>query len=241
MSYRDTHATQEAADNYLKNVYGPRTFDTWLWRHEKRALREIIEGCCSSRKNYLDFACGTGRIIETVAPLFENSTGVDVSAEMLKHARSKMSVPQLLELDLTTDDQSAPGPFDLITAFRFLVNAESDLRRAALKALRQRIATDGLLVVNNHSNPVSTKVVTSTIGRISGRGSGGTSLSMRVATDELERAGFVVVDVVGVGVLTSSLYRLLGERAAERAESLAVRSSLVQRYCTTQILVCRPA
>jgi hypothetical protein len=45
------------------------------------------------------------------------------------------------------------GQFDLVTAFRFLGNADDQLRRSAMDALRVRI--DGYLLINNHRNPVA--------------------------------------------------------------------------------------
>src|SRR5690606_24464999 len=47
------------------------------------------------------------------------------------------------------------GRFGLVTAFRFFLNAEPDLRRAALQAIEPRLAPGGYLVANFHLNPTS--------------------------------------------------------------------------------------
>lgn len=43
------------------------------------------------RSRYLDFACGSGRILSIFAPLFETTIAVDVSENMINAARDKMS------------------------------------------------------------------------------------------------------------------------------------------------------
>jgi hypothetical protein len=49
----------------------------------------------------------------------------------------------------------APGPFDLITAFRFFLNAEPRLRDEVMAWMRDALCPGGLAVVNFHLNPLS--------------------------------------------------------------------------------------
>ena len=49
----------------------------------------------------------------------------------------------------------AGGDYDLITAFRFFLNAEPPLRRAVLAWMRASLRPRGLVVVNFHLNPFS--------------------------------------------------------------------------------------
>ncbi|MHC4171159.1 MAG: class I SAM-dependent methyltransferase [Planctomycetota bacterium] len=54
------------------------------------------------------------------------------------------------QADITTGDALKGRKFNLITAFRFFLNAEPELRSAAMNALSGLLAEDGILVFNNH-------------------------------------------------------------------------------------------
>src|SRR6185295_8842136 len=107
---------------------------------------------------YLDFACGTGRITEMMAPLAQESIGVDVSGTMLEVARVKCPHVRFMESDLTRDNLDI-GLFDMVTAFRFFGNAQDELRSAALKAVVALLRPGGHLVINSHRNPLSLAAV----------------------------------------------------------------------------------
>ena len=79
---------------------------------------------------HLDFACGTGRILEYFAGRVDSSTGVDVSDSMMEVAGRWPPKAELIEADLTQNDVLGDRRFNLITAFRFFPNAEPELRQA---------------------------------------------------------------------------------------------------------------
>jgi SAM-dependent methyltransferase len=103
----------------------------------------------------LDFACGTGRILAMLEDRAASATGVDVSEPMLAEARRKLKRSHLVRANIIDEPVLAGERFDLITAFRFFVNAEPSLRADALRALRPLLAPDGYLVFNDHHNPRS--------------------------------------------------------------------------------------
>ncbi len=107
---------------------------------------------------YLDFACGTGRITSLVAPRAHVSVGVDISEKMLGEARPRSPGTDFILADVTNSSLDI-GPFDLITGFRFLGNAQHTLRFEALRALRGLLKSDGYLLMNNHRNPWSVQSV----------------------------------------------------------------------------------
>jgi SAM-dependent methyltransferase len=108
----------------------------------------------SQRGRYLDFACGSGRILSVIAPYFREVVAVDVSENMIQLARTAVPDATFHLRDLTTQDADI-GHFDLISAFRFFGNAEDYLRRAVLEVLRKKVAPHGMLLLNNHRNPSS--------------------------------------------------------------------------------------
>jgi SAM-dependent methyltransferase len=122
-----------------------------MWHLERNVLASILRNQRYGR--YLDFACGTGRVLEELASYAEETFGVDISDSMLKVARSKFPAAQYLVADIRNGlPQLQERQFDLITAFRFFPNAEPQLRESAMNVLSSLLGPDGLLIVNNHRN-----------------------------------------------------------------------------------------
>ena len=130
-------------------------FDTYLAKWEAYHTRRLVTDLFSSRvPRYLDFACGTGRITEIVAPLAKESVGVDISESMLEVARTKCPSTRFINEDLTRETPNL-ARFDLVTSFRFFGNAQDELRKSALRAINGLLRHSGYLIINNHRNPYS--------------------------------------------------------------------------------------
>ena len=127
---------------------------TWLRLNAGTSSRSF-PGCSRSGvSRYLDFACGTARITQTVAPFAEEAIGVDISPSMLDEARRKCPKVTFVQADLTSETNDLGG-FDLATAFRFFGNAQPTLREEALDVLSRLVRPGGYLIINNHRNPYS--------------------------------------------------------------------------------------
>jgi len=174
-----------------------------------RLLRELFRGHV---KNYLDFACGTGRIVSALEGFADYSCGVDLSESMLEKARQKCLKAEFFHADITQNDfQTKIVAFDLITSFRFFGNAQEELREKALSSLRLLLKDDGYLIINNHRDP---NVLRNRVARILG-GADRPSLPRQMLMDLLGRHGFGVVDEIGVGAwLVHHRLDRLGRRAA---------------------------
>jgi SAM-dependent methyltransferase len=117
-------------------------------------LQRVLEQeYCNGARNHLDFACGTGRILHVAEEIFPKTTGVDVSETMVKLAREKCHRSEIIVQDITTTPLNTR--YDVITAFRFFLNAEPELRKNVLKAIRKNLADNGCLIVNIHVNRTS--------------------------------------------------------------------------------------
>lgn len=148
--YRSSH--QGRGDDYDES-FEHITHRRVVWRLEKSFLADVVRRFFpSAGPNYLDFACGTGRVIAFMEPRVAASTGVDIAASMLDVARRHARLSQLVEGDLTRGMQLDREPFDLVTAFRFFPNAEPELRAEVFAALAAKMKIGGLLVFNNHLN-----------------------------------------------------------------------------------------
>ena len=152
-SYRESHL-QKGAD--YRESFATQPHLAMVWSLERRLLTRIVrERFPAELPTYLDFACGTGRILGRLPQAAASSTGVDVSPSMLQVARNTLTGVELIQADLTCTDTLGDRRFDLITAFRFFPNAEAQLRQDALTAIVRHLEPDGMLIFNNHRNRAS--------------------------------------------------------------------------------------
>lgn len=149
-SYRESHLNK-GCDYHNNFVSLPHR--AMIWRLEQKILDRILREFFPEKPlEYLDFACGTGRILGHMVPYVQNAVGVDVSQSMLKVARSNVPDATIIEVDITREDVLKRREFDLITAFRFFPNAEPALRSGALLTLKEHLKPKGILIFNNHRN-----------------------------------------------------------------------------------------
>lgn len=152
ISYRDSHKYQEKGAEY-EAYYQNKAWQRFLWSREQEILLQILEKYFTDIDvNLLDFACGTGRITEFLENRVKTSTGIDVSGSMLAVARKKLKRTEIIEADITAENILKPRKFNLITAFRFFLNAEPELRSAVIRTLAELLDEGGYLVFNNHQN-----------------------------------------------------------------------------------------
>jgi ubiquinone/menaquinone biosynthesis C-methylase UbiE len=189
-------------------------WDAYMARWEAAYLREIVPRLARGTGRYLDFACGTGRITEVVAPLVGETVGVDLSESMLAEARVKCPNARFVRADLTSEEVDI-GQFDLATSFRFLGNAGPELRRAALGAIARRLRRDGFLIVNNHRNP---HAIGSLFAELGGRHD--MDLTHAVLVKLLDDAGFRITRVLPIGFwVVRARYRQSAVLESERAKT----------------------
>jgi ubiquinone/menaquinone biosynthesis C-methylase UbiE len=157
-SYRDSHKYTGKGHEY-EAYYETQPWQRFLWSREREIILRILEKYYQGRDiHLLDFACGTGRITSLLESRVTTSAGVDVSGSMLAIARQKLKRTEIIEADVTIDNVLQGRKFNLITAFRFFVNAEPALRSAAMAALAKLLSEDGYLVFNNHQSYGSPRI-----------------------------------------------------------------------------------
>jgi SAM-dependent methyltransferase len=239
--YRNALRTSEQARHYDQVLYRPGTYDEWLWGLERAYLTELVDRHFGDgRPSLLDFACGSGRILNLLEARCREPTGVDVSPGMLELARYKLRTSRLILGDVTTGRTPLAGPYDLITAFRFFLNAQQELRVDALGALHRLLADDGLLVLNIHGNASSLRFLSVLARRWRPRPGEAVphQLSFWAMRRLLAEQGFEMVDVRGYGYLTAGWHRLVGPAVSIRLESLG-QVWPVRYLAVNLLLACR--
>ena len=148
--YRDSHLTKKG--NEYDNKFKDSSYRSLIWDMEKIILKKIISKYLEGYfENYLDFACGTGRVLEFMEQYSNNSIGIDVSESMLSVARNNVKKSKIICGDITKDATILSNiEFDLISAFRFFSNAQDELRVETLMMFNEILKNKGYLVFNNH-------------------------------------------------------------------------------------------
>lgn len=237
--YERRFLTLRDAERY-EQLYHPGSYDWWVSQHERSVLRRLIGEW--SRTNgraprLLDFACGSGRVLEAVDDLVAHATGVDVSEAMLTLAQARAPRARLILGDPVRVPSLLDGTYDIITSFRFFLNAGDELRRKVLRVLRSYLAPDGLLIANIHGNAWSLRWPSATVRRHLMGDRRVNQLSPRSAARMFEREAFQVQRRIGVGLLTPRSYRLVGVGGADWLDRLA-RHLRLDALCVDQIFVC---
>lgn len=150
IDYRNSHTAEDKGISYDDNFL-THSWRAYLWEREKKVLKTIIANY-EDKNTYLDFACGTGRIIEYVKQYFKVSVGVDISESMLEICRQRINDAQIINVDITRENIFENKKFDIITAFRFFPNAQKSLRKEVMIAISGILKENGIIIFNNHKN-----------------------------------------------------------------------------------------
>ena len=239
-SYRQSHAGADYGQRY-KRTY-ERGYYHYQWIYLEQPLLEMIFGDLRSAGalRYLDFACGTGRILRVAEDYFSQTTGVDISETMLDVARQTCTRSRIMNIDITLHDLDAR--FDVITAFRFFLNAEVELRKAAMRAIYAHLTDGGFFVTNIHVNKRSIlgfvyRARNWTVGKIIANVEGyGEFRGL------LETQGFVIEDVFWYGFLPRTGWHLewLSKHFMKPVEAMWTRLAFLPKSVAQSFLcVCR--
>jgi len=240
ISYRESHKYASKGAEY-EQYYQTDAWERFLWSREQEIILRILDKYFADREiHLLDFACGTGRITALLEDRVETSTGVDVSASMLAIAGKKLRRTEIIETDITAEDALHGRKFNLITAFRFFLNAEPELRSAAMNSLAEMLTEDGVLMFNNH-HCLGSPWIRLLNRRHLHRNPDGifNVMSIEQMTELAEGAGLEIAEIYPAGFFhppkVPVLYRL--NRVIDGA---ACKIKRLHRFAESPIAVCRP-
>lgn len=228
-SYRREFDSVDKATAYDVGQYGRLSWSSLLWQVEQEQLRMILDdaGNVPRRERYLDFACGTGRVTAYCDRYFQHSAGLDISESMVSVAREKYPYLEFLVGDFTNQPHVAGDDYDLITAFRFVLNADESDRIAALRWFRSLLRDESSrIILNNHSAAASHKAIPYVLRRLRGRiRTTGRILSHREISRMADAAGLRIVEKRGLGVIGAKSMSILGPD-----RSLRIQRFLADRF-----------
>jgi SAM-dependent methyltransferase len=207
-SYSETFQAPQKVAEYDDIIFAPDSFDSYVWSIQRQRLKTILEQAAASttqRLRSLDFACGTGRILE-VLEQYSAPVGIDVSAEMLRRALTRAAFSELRCGELT---RVVPeNDWDVITAFRFFLNTEPEMRVEMMSALASRLKPDtGRLIFNVHGNRNSLRHVTLAWHRARGLPGPINDLSRNQIALMTKNAGLKILSWSATGFFPQVLHR----------------------------------
>jgi 2-polyprenyl-3-methyl-5-hydroxy-6-metoxy-1,4-benzoquinol methylase len=235
--YRVSHTAPDAGKRYNK-TYDAGYYAALWTKIEKPLVEATLRALGGPHKKCLDFACGTGRITNVAAQCFTEVVGVDVSAPMLGSARVVGNV-RLRQTDVTVEGLGET--FDVITAFRFFLNAEQRLRKEALQAMRQHLNEEGWLVCNVQMNATSPFGIASRMMNRLPWSQVRNTMSIDELSTLLTSAGFTVEQVTPYGYLPrpGRLLPRVCEACIEQVERIAGAIRLPARFAQQFLIVAK--
>ena len=234
--YRDSHLTPGKGESYHRQ-FSDQPYRSLVWEHEKRVFDRILSRDQLGKAfHHLDFACGTGRVLEYFSPRAGVSVGVDLSPPMLEVARSAIPGAEIIEADLTREDILGDRVFDLITAFRFFPNAQTELREEAMEVITRHLAPGGVLIFNNHKNTASLR---NRLAQLASR-RGFKGMSPGEVEELVSGNGLIIEEVYHFGVLPTTENRMLLPRSLLRRIEFALsRPGFLRNFGQTLIYLCQ--
>jgi predicted TPR repeat methyltransferase len=186
------------------------------------------------RVTHLDFACGTGRLLQLFSDLGAVSTGVDISDSMLDVCRRRATNARIVNADITRNNVFAQERFDFVTAFRFFPNAEPTLRLEAMRTLSALLSRNGILIFNNHKNASNGFYV---LARLLRRRR--TSMTRKEARELIRNSGLRMLTVISLGALPfHERFMLLPAWASTTIDWFVGLCGLGELLCQDVIYVC---
>jgi SAM-dependent methyltransferase len=206
---------------------------------ERPALVKELKRCRSQgASTLLDLACGTGRVLSAAQEVFALSVGADASSAMLALAAKE-------HRRLVLCDSAAlafRNAFDVITAFRFMLNASDDLRLNTLRSIRAVLRDPGWFISNVHVNAHGPSGVAYRAYNQVNRAKTFRTLSVRQYEAILSQSGFFVERTIWLGALPRTVKAL--DRPAARlllpVERMARRFRVPPEWSQSFMVVSRP-
>ena len=233
--YRNSHQRLgEIYDDVLNNK-----FENILWEIEERCLKDIfVRYNINQESKVLDFACGTARITSFLDTIFSNVTGVDISESMLDKAKKRDLRCKFILRDITKEPLD--GKFDLLTSFRFFLNANDELCNEVLQSLKKNMTKDSIFVFNIHGNRNSILGLIFFIQKKLGMQGVLNTMSYRSIKNMFNNNGYEIIEYRGIGLFPGRKnVILLPQKLLIKTEILLGKIPFIRYFCKDYLFVVR--
>jgi SAM-dependent methyltransferase len=235
LSWHEIYCRLAAGEDYDRVVYAPDSYGSFIWELQKPIVLDSVKSLARRRQNlnYLDFACGTARVLASIQPFVTNAVGIDLSGAMLARAAQRAPAASLLKGDLLKNPTLADYNYNLITAFRFFLNADTDKRLPTLRCLAERLHEErSLLIFNIHGNSHS-------LDRLAALRYHSSTMSMRQIRELTERAGLLIEAWYGFGLMPAYARAPRLQSIARAVDIWAARHQALRAISRDLLFVCR--
>lgn len=239
--YQNNPKRGEGYDKKIENE-----FELFTWNLEKHFLKKIVEDFLKNDKDvkYLDFACGTGRIIAFLVNEIgiNNAVGLDMSESMLAEAKKKTNAKFICGNIIENKELLKDQKFDLITIFRLFLNLEKNNREVILKNVSRYLKDDGCIALNNHINRYSLVGFQFWIRRLLGNKKVINTATQKEFEKMIRNSGLKIEKIYKFTFLPGrNNVILLPRNTLRKVELFISRIPIVRNFCLSQIYVCKKA
>lgn len=252
-AYSDLYINRSDIGGKYNKAIGNK-FEESIFELEQWVLSQIFADIsCAEQKKYMDFACGTGRIIKYISEhvKFAEYFGLDLSVGMLEVAKSSINNTRVKFMARNIIHQPFDKKMDVITSFRLFLNLEKNNREILIKEINKMLADDGILVINNHMNRYSLKgLMAFLIHKIlhkplKSQAKPGEKSIINTSTHAefkrlLEFGGLEIVKIYRISVIPGHKRLIpLPKKLFIETEKIFSRIPILNRLAKDQIFVCR--
>jgi SAM-dependent methyltransferase len=244
-SYSERFQDAAAIADYESREYAAGSYSSRIWELQKPALEKMVADFCRGKTGVrlLDFACGTGRVISVLEASAAEADGIDISAGMVGIARTKCRRANFQVGDILSQPELLQKRYEVITAFRFLLNAGPEIRLPVLKKLRGALNPGGLLIANVHGSSRSLRHPAILWRRRHNKNPDSmlNEMSPRETENLFRESGFQIVERLGFGLLPPTLYRTPLRGAAFVFDRALAGENCFSPVAIDVVYVCHPA
>jgi len=252
LSYNGRFTAAPDAQHYENTEYAPESYSSWIWELQRPYVQREVSALRQDRSQIrlLDFACGTGRVLSFVENFADESIGLDISPEMLSLAAKKCRRSALVEGNLVENPALIDGPFDVVTMFRFILNAGPELSSTILRILHPLLlAHRGRLICNVHGNSLSLRRFALAAHRSTHSSQSKQpeepppmleQMSPRQMQELFRKTGYRVLSAYGFGLFPRMCYRSAGSSIFKTCDRITAGNVWLKWISTDLLFVCEP-
>ncbi len=236
--YRNSHIQPGKGSFYELKSFAKNSANSSLWKSEREYMSSVVEKFVVNKDKYLDFACGTGRIIADFADSFTEAEGVDISEQMLSVAKKKKIKAKLVQGDITANAGIIGDNFDLITTFRFFLKAQDTLRHQVMGILTEKLTPGGIMVFNIHNSRPSFLYLQNIIVNLF-KAKKVPSMSRSEVALMVKRENLDIIETKAFGILPKAAHIVLRAKLWLWLDNMLYRIAFLRRFGSNVIYVCR--